>query len=102
MKLKPRQVALCTVALLLLMAGFWAYRAFSHPQRAVEAYKRKLLAAGEKLTVDELLPEGMPFERNSVRLFNQSRMVRSAKGSLFDTNAPSAMRMMAPGRALVR
>jgi len=84
------------------MAGFWAYRAFSHPQRAVEAYKRKLLAAGEKLTVDELLPEGMPFERNGVRLFNQSRMVRSAKGSLFDTNAPSAMRMIAPGRALVR
>ncbi len=102
MKLKPRQVALCAGALLFLMAGLWVYLSLSHPQRAVAAYKRKLLAAGEKLTVDELLPERVPFERNSVEVFNQSRMARNLQGSLLDTNAPSAMRMVAPGRALVR
>lgn len=102
MKLKPRQVAVCAGALLLLVAGFWGYRSLSHPQRAVAAYKRKLLAAGEKLTVGELLPERVPFQRNGVEIFNQSRTARSLQGSLLDTNAPSGMRMVAPGRALVR
>src|SRR5437764_764694 len=102
MKLKPRQAALCAGALLLLIAGFLAYRSLSRPQREVAAYKSTLLAKGEKLTVDQLLPEPVPFERNSAQVFNQSRIVRSSKGNLFDTNAPSAMQMVAPGKALIR
>ena len=102
MKINSRQVALCAGVILLLTAGLWLYRSLSRPQREVAGYKRKLLAAGEKLTVEELLPAGVPFERNSVAIFNQSHLVRNAKGSLLDTNGPSAMQMVAPGKALIR
>ncbi|MEY2430219.1 MAG: hypothetical protein QOJ40_3104, partial [Verrucomicrobiota bacterium] len=102
MKIKPGQVALSAGALVLIAAVLWAYRSFSLPRREVAAYRRDLLAKGEKLTVEELLPPALLFEKNSVAIFNQARMYRSLRETLLDTNSPSAMQMVAPGKALIR
>lgn len=102
MKIKPGRVALSAGALVLIAAALWAYRSLSLPRREVAAYRRELLAKGEKLTVEELLPPALPFEQNSVAIFNDARMSRNLKENLLDTNGPSAMPMVAPGKALIR
>lgn len=67
------------------------------PQHEVEAYKKLLRDKGEKLEISEVLPPPVPAESNSVEA------VREAFG-MFGSgseNVPNAMKMVAPGKALV-
>ena len=66
-----------------------------------ENYKTKLRAAGEKLTIAELIPPRIPAEQNSAGLLRQAASLASASESLFSSNPPAAMRMIAPGKAMI-
>jgi hypothetical protein len=70
-------------------------------ERAVERYKRQLRAAGEKLTIGEVAPPLVLPERNGTALVREAFTYLRSRSSLLDTNPPVAMRMAAPGRALV-
>jgi hypothetical protein len=70
------------------------------PRNAVEAYKKLLRDQGERLEIKEVLPPHLPAESNGVALV-QSAFSFLAAGNGEDRNLPLAMRMVAPGRALV-
>src|SRR3982751_533532 len=101
MKLNARHIIFGLIGFLVLSGGLWAYRYHSSPEKAVAKYKRELAAAGEKLTLDELLTEAVPPERNGVGLFWRAQSQRKYGRSLLESNSPVCMRMAAPGQALI-
>ena len=67
------------------------------PENKVEAYKKLLREKGEKLAIGELLPPPVPAASNSVAAVEEAfRLFGSG-----NENIPNAMRMVAPGKALV-
>ena len=84
------------ILLLLAAASAWV-TAHHQPQNAVEDYKKFLRAKGEKLTIEELLPPPTPPESNSLAA------VQTAFGMFGSGNEdiPDAMKMVAPGRAMI-
>ena len=88
------------VAFLAVFTGIWLVTMHVQPENEVEAYKKFLIAKGEKLEISEVLPSPVSPESNGVAV------VRSAFALLISasddwTNLPSTMRMVAPGRAMV-
>jgi hypothetical protein len=86
----------------LVLLGFAIYAFAFHAARAraLERYRAQLLANGEKLTIDDLLHEIKWVEENSVSVFQKTLPFLNEKSSL-DSNPPSGMRMIAPGKAMV-
>jgi len=101
MRLKRRQIILLCLAFLALGLGLAIYWSHGRTEREVERYKKQLLAAGEKLTIPELVPAAIPLERNGTGLFQEAAAYLWLRGDLLDTNPPLAMHMAAPGRALI-
>jgi hypothetical protein len=82
-------LALVVVLSLILFVPHGGYR------REVEAYKKQLIAKGEKLTIEELAPPPPPNNvSNGARAFMQLMANYNPP-----TNLPSAMRLVAPGLA---
>ncbi len=67
----------------------------------VEDFKKQLRAAGEQLTIAELLPPPVPQEQNSTNLFWQAVSVFTTNRAAFATNSPVPMLVLAPGKARV-
>lgn len=101
MKIRRRQITLTVLAVVLLLAGFGAWRFHYQPRRAVAEYKRQLIAAGEKLTIAELIPPPVPLEQDGMDIFLKAVVLLNKPMTLLATNAPPAMRMVAPGKAMV-
>jgi hypothetical protein len=80
------------VALLLLIPLGLRWQAQWH----LSAYRKKLIAAGEKLTVEELAPKGNPLATNTALLLKLA-----APMSAFGNFAPQAMHSIKPGVARV-
>ena len=96
--MKTRWKILIALGILLLLAAASAWVTAHHqPQNAVEDYKKLLRAKGEKLELSEVLPPSMPPESNSV---NAVRDAFSMFGS-GNEKIPDAMKMVAPGKAMV-
>jgi hypothetical protein len=68
---------------------------------AVERYRRQLLAAGEKLNVNDLLPQLSPAEENGASLFRPTIGAWNRATDLLAQNSPPAMQMVGPGKAMV-
>jgi hypothetical protein len=85
-------VASLVAALLVLIPLGLRWRA----QWNLNAYRKKLIASGEKLTVEELAPKRDPQATNTVAFLK----LASALSPLWD-NAPGAMRLIKPGVARV-
>lgn len=100
MKIRPRPVALIAIGLILFTLGLWVWAIHFRAKRAVVNYKLQLIAAGEKLTVDELIPKPVPPEQNSADIFLKAVARLNFRQSLLDSNPPPAMRMVAPGKAM--
>jgi len=81
--------------------GLSIYWSHGRTEREVERYKKQLLAAGEKLTIPELVWAASPTEWNGIGLFQEATAYLWLVGDLLDTNPPLAMHMAAPGRALI-
>ena len=86
--------------ILILIVGSLAVTMYIQPKHEVEAYKQFLRDQGERLEIKEVLPPRVPAESNGVALV-QSAFSFLASGNGDDGNLPPAMRMVAPGRAMV-
>ena len=98
--MKKRTVVIISVVALILLGiagwniyGWWL-------KHKLERYKADLVAQGEKLTLRELIADHRVPEFNSADVFNRSTALVRQSGVL-RSNAPGAMRMIAPGRAIV-
>lgn len=99
MKLRPRRIVLLIVAALVVGFGLWLWIYHLQAKARVEAYKKELRAAGEKLTIDELIPKPVPPEDNGAALFTKA-MSLMTYGPLSRNPVPT-MRPITPGRAMV-
>lgn len=85
----------------LLVAALSACLFHAKGKRAVENYRNQLVANGEKLTVQELLPRTVRPAQNSVAVFRTANGLLN-KHQFFDlTNSLTAMRSINPGKAMV-
>src|SRR5215831_15255435 len=100
MKIKTSRVILIVSAVALLAAALSAYTFHAKRKRAVDDYRAQIKANGEKLTVSEMLPRTVPFDQNSLGTFQTANRLL-AKYRFFDTNAPSPMRSVKPGKTMV-
>lgn len=97
---KLRKAAM--IAGIVLVAGFLTgYLIYLHARDDVEEYRKQLRAAGEKLSVDELIPPRIPAEQNGAELLRQAAKVANFSETFFYSNPPPAMRLVAPGKAMI-
>ena len=95
--MKPRTKIIAALLLLAVIVG-WPVAAHYRAKNKVAAYRRQLIAQGEKLSVAELTPSP-PADQD-----NGAASLMSAywqAGTLNYTNQPPTMRPVVPGRALV-
>jgi hypothetical protein len=85
------------VLVLLLVLGFIFILPHGRYRHAVEAYKKELLARGEKLTIAELAPPPSTNPSNGAKVFMQ--FMKDYKAPTNDY--PYMMRMVAPGLAQI-
>ncbi len=69
---------------------------------AVDEYKERLRAAGEKLEVNELIPAKVSAEQNGAALLREAGKLADTSGTFFFSNPPTPMRIIAAGKAMVR
>lgn len=96
-----RRTSFLVVAVCLLGLLVWAYLFHARHEWALADYKKQLRGAGERLSVDELLPRPLTLESNGARIVLEAQRHLPAKPTLLDTNPPQAMLMVAPGKAMV-
>jgi hypothetical protein len=84
-------------AFLLLAIAVFLVSFRLQPENEVETYKKLLLAKGEKLEISEVLPPPVQSESNSVGAVKDAFQLFSKKSE----KIPDAMKMIAPGKALI-
>ena len=96
MKLRWKILIGLGIVAVLAVASLWV-NLHSQPASELEAYKRLLRGQGEKLEISEVAPPPVAPEENSVDA------VREAFGMFGPgtESMPNAMRMVAPGKALI-
>src|ERR1041384_1185926 len=95
--MRPRKKILAALIVLAVMLG-WPVAAHYRAKARVAAYRRQLIAQGEKLSVTELTP--LPPADND----NGAASLMSAywrAGNLNYSNQPPTMKPVVPGRVLV-
>ena len=96
-----RRISFLAVAVCVLGLLVWAYLFHARHEWALADYKKQMRGAGERLSVDELLPRPLVLESNGARIILEAQRHLPAKPALLDTNPPQAMQMVALGKALV-
>lgn len=69
------------------------------PEKEVEAYKKSLIAHGEKLDISEVLPPSVPSAQNGADIFNEAVSLTTPEGEDW-RNIAGGMLMIAPGKAM--
>ena len=91
------KILLIAAGFLVLLAGSSLLTMRVQPANKLEAYKKLLRDQGEKLSLSEVLPPPVPAESNSVNAVEAAfRMFGSVSEKV-----PDAMKMVAPGKALI-
>ena len=102
MKLSGRKTFLLTVVGIVLVAALGVTLYFWRAKLAVLNYRKQLIAAGEKLSVKELIPPPPAKEDDGAELFYRANaLIPSSYKDLISTNPPHAMRLVAPGKAMI-
>jgi hypothetical protein len=96
MKTRWKMVIAAGAFVTLMVAGL-LLNSHYQPSNAVEAYMKSLRERGEKLDLDEVLPPPVPEESNCLAVV-QDAFRLFVPG---DIKNPAAMKMVAPGKALV-
>lgn len=94
------KIIIIFLAVLLALACVWVETLGTTQEKAVAAYKKSLLARGEKLDITEVIPPPLPPAQNGADIFNDAESLATPEGQEFSNIAP-AMRMIAPGKAMV-
>jgi hypothetical protein len=98
-KSRRRKIFLAFLALVLGGVGFAAWSLHYRPKWELAKYQRDLVAAGEKLTIAELIPVPVRSEENSAHLMMKALPLVNTS-SLLSTNSPAGMRFMSFGKAM--
>jgi hypothetical protein len=85
--------------LLVLLA--WLLSSSVHSKSAVDQYKDKLRAGGEKLDVEDLIPPPPDPDKNALSLFEAAALHMNSAAGALQSNTPPAMRTVAPGKAMI-
>ena len=102
MKLSGRKILLLAVVGIVLVAALGVTIYFWRAKLAVLNYRKQLIAAGEKLSVKELIPPPPAKEDDGAELFYRANALIPSNGkNLISTNPPHAIRMVAPGKAMI-
>lgn len=91
------KILIAAGVLLVLIVSSLLLNSHYQPSNALENYKKKLRDRGEKLELSEILPPPVPAESNSVAAVEDAFRL-FVPG---DTKIPDAMKMVAPGKALI-
>jgi hypothetical protein len=95
-----RRTILIVVGIVLSVAMLIAV--LHHRLRATtEAYIAELTAKGEPMALAEVIPPRIPPEQNSAPLFLKATALFDTNWNLLGSNPPPAMRMVAPGKAMI-
>jgi len=100
MRLRSSRIILIVSGIALLAASFSGYLFHAKGKRAVESYRAQLRASGEKLTVSEMRPRAVPPDQNGLATFQAAHRLWG-KYHFFDTNGPTPMRSVKPGKAMI-
>src|SRR5690242_18029250 len=92
---KSWKITLITISPMVLIIAAVMVMHF-HAKRSLEAYKRDLIAAGVKLTPQELAPLPVPASSNGAILLQSAQYL-----SRLSEIAPPVMHAIVPGRAQV-
>jgi len=85
---------------MLALTGIWVATMHWTADSDVDAYRKSLIAKGEKLEIAEVMPTPVPPEQNGAELVSEAfSLLVPASYDL--SNWPSAMRIVAPGKAIV-
>lgn len=68
---------------------------------AVEAFITKLKDKGEPMELAQVIPTPVPPEQNSAALFLKAASLLYTNHNVLSSNPPTAMRMVAPGKAMI-
>jgi hypothetical protein len=91
---------LVVAVVMLLLTGIWVATMHWTADSDVDAYRKSLIAKGEELEIAEVLPPPVPVEQNGAELVQEAfSLFVPASNDI--SNIPSAMRMVAPGKAIV-
>ncbi len=99
--MKKWWVKLLVVFAVILLALFaWFLTSGSDSKTKVEQYRNQLLAAGEKLNIDDFIPPHADSERNGAELLDEAcRYIAPPGTSMVSSNPLAAMCLVAPGKA---
>jgi hypothetical protein len=91
------------LAVIGLVLGVWAFLFHARPEWELADYRKDLARKGEKLDLDEVLPRPTSPEANGARIFQKASglFMLTSRPGLLETNPPQAMRMVAPGKAVL-
>jgi hypothetical protein len=93
---------LVALAAVVLVIAVLVVISSAHSKNSVERYKDQLRAAGEKLDLKDLLPPHVNPDWNARDLMTQAfNSMAPIKDGMLTTNTPYAMKMVAPGKAMV-
>jgi hypothetical protein len=96
--MKDRWKILIVVGIFMVLACAVSFMSMHfQPESEVEAYKKSLREHGEKLEISEVLPKPVPAESNSVMVVEDAFRMLGSGGE----KIPDAMKMVAPGKAMV-
>ena len=101
MKIGQQHVKLAVLSFVLFTVAFCAWKIHYQWKWAVADYKKQLLSSGEKLDIGDLIPIHASPDQNSAGTCLKAISLLRGLRSFLDTNAPPAMRMVAPGRAMI-
>ncbi len=101
MKFRKEPVLLLVVALMALGLGVGVMVYYQHAKRSVADYQKQLVANGEKLAVEELIPKTVQPEENGANAFFRALTMINFSPDVLYSNPPSGMTMVAPGKARV-
>lgn len=101
MKLRRRKLVIAAGIVFVLFAAL-AYAFHFRVKWAVAHYKRQLLSAGEKLSVIELILPRSAADLEMARVLLSAISNSAPETGALYTNWPSPMRLVAPGKAMVR
>lgn len=68
---------------------------------ATEAYIAELKARGEPMELALVIPPPVPLEQNSATIFLKAASLLDTNWNVLGSNPPPAMRMVAPGKAMI-
>jgi hypothetical protein len=93
--------AVLILGVLVVACVLIGYTIHLQSTNALEDYRKQLRAAGEKLDVNELIPPRVPPEQNGAELLRQAAKLANLSETFFSSNPPPAMRIVAPGKAMI-